>query len=136
MVFITVKGKPVNLHNLRSRHFNPLLKAAGLPSAIVLYDLRHTCATLLLLAGENPKIVSERLGHSSIHARRVQPRPAYHATERRREIRFTVIRGLVIDMYTKTYTISQDRPLLRVACSSKSPSYQGFSWWAVTGSNR
>ncbi|HSF18300.1 MAG TPA: tyrosine-type recombinase/integrase, partial [Vicinamibacteria bacterium] len=31
-----------------------------------LYDLRHTCATLLLLAGENPKVVSERLGHASI----------------------------------------------------------------------
>lgn len=31
-----------------------------------LYDLRHTHATLLLLAGVHPKIVSERLGHSSI----------------------------------------------------------------------
>ena len=31
-----------------------------------LYDLRHSCATLLLLAGENPKVVSERLGHASI----------------------------------------------------------------------
>jgi integrase len=31
-----------------------------------MYNLRHTCATLLLLAGENPKVVSERLGHASI----------------------------------------------------------------------
>ena len=31
-----------------------------------LYDLRHSCATLLLAAGENPKVVSERLGHASI----------------------------------------------------------------------
>jgi integrase len=31
-----------------------------------MYDLRHSCATLLLRAGENPKIVSERLGHSSV----------------------------------------------------------------------
>ena len=31
-----------------------------------MYDLRHTCATMLLGAGEHPKIVSERLGHSSI----------------------------------------------------------------------
>ena len=31
-----------------------------------LYDLRHTCATLLLLAGENPKVVGERLGHASV----------------------------------------------------------------------
>ena len=30
------------------------------------YDLRHTCATLLLLAGENAKVVSERLGHTDV----------------------------------------------------------------------
>ena len=29
------------------------------------YDLRHTCATLLLAGGENVKVVSERLGHAS-----------------------------------------------------------------------
>jgi len=34
---------------------------------IRLYDLRHTCATLLLSADVNPKIVSERLGHASIN---------------------------------------------------------------------
>jgi integrase len=31
-----------------------------------LYDLRHTCATLLLTRGVHPKIVSDVLGHSSI----------------------------------------------------------------------
>ena len=31
-----------------------------------MYDLQHTTATLLLSAGENPKVVSERLGHASI----------------------------------------------------------------------
>ncbi len=31
-----------------------------------LYDLRHTCATLMLVAGVNPKVVSERLGHASV----------------------------------------------------------------------
>jgi integrase len=30
------------------------------------YDLRHSCATLLLAVGENPKVVSERLGHASV----------------------------------------------------------------------
>lgn len=30
------------------------------------HDLRHSCATLLLKAGIHPKIVQERLGHSSI----------------------------------------------------------------------
>jgi integrase len=32
----------------------------------MLIILRHTCATLLLVADENPKVVSEWLGHSSI----------------------------------------------------------------------
>ncbi|MGC2238421.1 MAG: tyrosine-type recombinase/integrase [Pyrinomonadaceae bacterium] len=40
--------------------------AAGLDKlGFVLYSLRHTCATLLMVSEENPKIVSERLGHSS-----------------------------------------------------------------------
>jgi len=38
---------------------------ANLPDTLRLYDLRHSCATLLLSAGETPK-VSERLGHASI----------------------------------------------------------------------
>ncbi len=41
------------------------MRKAGLPH-IRLHDLRHTHATLLLSAGVHPKIVSERLGHSSI----------------------------------------------------------------------
>ncbi len=44
--------------------------ATGMPLsetfAFRLYDLRHTCATLRLAANVNPKIVSERLGHSTI----------------------------------------------------------------------
>ena len=42
-----------------------LAKRVGLP-ALTMYALRHTCATLLLLANVNPKVVSERLGHSTI----------------------------------------------------------------------
>jgi integrase len=30
------------------------------------HDLRHTSATLALTAGIHPKIVSERLGHSTV----------------------------------------------------------------------
>jgi integrase len=33
---------------------------------IRLHDLRHTHATLYLRAGVHPKIVSERLGHTTI----------------------------------------------------------------------
>jgi integrase len=35
-------------------------------SGFRLYDLRHTCATLLLLAEVPAKVVSERLGHSTV----------------------------------------------------------------------
>jgi integrase len=42
------------------------LNGAKLPATLRLYDLRHSCATLLLAANENPKVVSERLGHASI----------------------------------------------------------------------
>jgi len=39
--------------------------SAGLPP-IRLHDLRHTHATLALSAGVHPKVVSERLGHSTV----------------------------------------------------------------------
>lgn len=66
LVFATSTGTPLDQINLSRRHFKPILKAAGLSSEFRMYDLRHSCATLLLAAGENPKVVSERLGHASI----------------------------------------------------------------------
>ncbi len=66
LVFTAENGEPIHHSNFRIRHFKPLVKKAGLPEDLRLYDLRHTCATLLLVAGENPKVVSERLGHASI----------------------------------------------------------------------
>lgn len=66
LVFASSDGTPLNERNLVQRHFKPILKAAGLPKEIRMYDLRHTCATLLLSQEVNPKVVSERLGHASI----------------------------------------------------------------------
>lgn len=77
-VFATPFGKPLDQGNLRSRNFQVIMEAAELGEweregkgrtftlTYRVYDLRHTCATLLLLAGENPKVVSERLGHASV----------------------------------------------------------------------
>ncbi|MFW5934055.1 MAG: site-specific integrase [Actinomycetota bacterium] len=45
--------------------FRRAVRKAGVPR-IRFHDLRHTHATLLLRAGINPKVVSERLGHSSV----------------------------------------------------------------------
>ena len=65
-IFPSKAGTPLDVRNLASKHFKPTLTKAGLPSKFRLYDLRHTHATLLLLAGVNPKIVSERLGHAGV----------------------------------------------------------------------
>jgi integrase len=64
LVVCTGRGTPVNPNNV-SRSFEALVKAAGL-RRIRVHDLRHTSATLLLLAGTPAKVVSERLGHASI----------------------------------------------------------------------
>lgn len=66
LVFASNEGTPIMMRNLLRRHFKPILKRANIAQHIRLYDLRHTCASLLLAANEHPKVVSERLGHASI----------------------------------------------------------------------
>jgi integrase len=67
LVFATEIGTPFYIENLRNRDFKKTIKAIGLSeNALTLYGLRHTCATLLLIAGINPKVVAERLGHTSV----------------------------------------------------------------------
>ena len=66
LVFTNEFGRPLDLKNIRTRNFARILKAAGLDSEFRVYDLRHSMATIMLANGENPKIVSERLGHASI----------------------------------------------------------------------
>ena len=55
LVFATEIGTPILTSNLTRRHFKPILRKAGLPKTIRLYDLRHTCATLLLQANTSPR---------------------------------------------------------------------------------
>ncbi len=64
-VFSHANGKPFHPSRV-TEAFGQTIKQSTLPH-IRLHDLRHTHATLLLKAGINPKIVSERLGHASIH---------------------------------------------------------------------
>lgn len=86
LVFPAKNGNPLDHNRVRNRGYNSTLKAAEayaiqaakdagtfddtMPDKYQFnfrfYDLRHTCATLLLQAGINPKVVAERLGHSSI----------------------------------------------------------------------
>jgi integrase len=64
LVFPDTEGNYLRRPNVARRSFFPILQRAGLPR-IRFHDLRHTAATLLLLANEHVKVVSERLGHST-----------------------------------------------------------------------
>ncbi len=63
-VFTQFEGRPLHVNTIIPR-FHKLTDRAGLPR-IRFHDLRHTSATLSLAAGTHPKVVQERLGHSSI----------------------------------------------------------------------
>lgn len=63
-VFIRPDGSPLNPSAV-TLAFRRILRKAGLKD-IRIHDLRHTHATLMLKAGVNPKVVSERLGHASV----------------------------------------------------------------------
>lgn len=65
LVFPSTAGTPLDYRNV-ARAFKDLLKRASLPPTVRLYDLRHTCATLLLARNVHPKYVQELLGHASI----------------------------------------------------------------------
>ena len=65
LVFPTTTGTTTSGTNLLGHHFKPLLKRAELPNTR-LHDLRHTCATILLMAGKHPKFVQEMFGHANI----------------------------------------------------------------------
>ena len=64
LVFCNYDGKPL-LPNTVTHNWIKLVRKAGL-DGIRLHDARHTHASLMLKQGVHPKIVQERLGHSSI----------------------------------------------------------------------
>jgi len=63
-VFTTRWGTPP-APRFVARSFKRILRLADLPHTRV-YDLWHTCATLLLVQGVHPRVVMEILGHSPI----------------------------------------------------------------------
>lgn len=66
LVFTSPDGAPLRNGNFRRRIWYPAVEQAGLPAGLRIHDLRHTCASLLIAAGANPKVVQVHLGHSSI----------------------------------------------------------------------
>ena len=64
LVFATVEGKPLNPPSV-SRDFKRITKKAGIENCRF-HDLRHSFASLMLLRGAKPKVISEALGHASV----------------------------------------------------------------------
>lgn len=64
LIFPSMIGTPMDPTNLTHFH-GELIGKIGLPK-IRFHDLRHTAATLMLQEGIHPKVVQERLGHSTI----------------------------------------------------------------------
>jgi integrase len=63
-VFTSPAGTPLDPRNL-TRDFESVLGKAKLRK-IRFHDLRHTCASLLLALGVQPRVIMETLGHSGI----------------------------------------------------------------------
>jgi len=64
LVFSHLEGKPL-LPNTVTHAWIKLVRRTGM-KGIRLHDARHTHASIMLKQGTHPKIVQERLGHSSI----------------------------------------------------------------------
>ena len=63
-MFSDKAGKPL-IGARVSRRFKETIEKVDVPE-ISFHEMRHTHATLLLLAGVSPKVVQERLGHSNV----------------------------------------------------------------------
>jgi len=64
LVFSNIEGKPIDPCVL-THAFGRIVARARL-KGIRFHDLRHTFASLMLLRGAKPKVISEALGHSSV----------------------------------------------------------------------
>lgn len=63
-VFHSRHGNPIDSVNFANRVWYPLLRFLGLAKRTP-YQTRHTAATLMLAAGENPEWIAHMLGHST-----------------------------------------------------------------------
>src|SRR5713226_9133122 len=64
LIFANRAGGPTQARHA-IRQFHDALAQAGL-RRVRFHDLRHSCATLLLVQGVSPRVVMEVLGHSEI----------------------------------------------------------------------
>jgi integrase len=65
LISCTDGGAPIT-PNAADAAYRTLRRMAGIPETVRLHDLRHTHASFLIAAGENAKVVQERLGHKRV----------------------------------------------------------------------
>ena len=65
LIFANPTGGVLRPSNFNTLVFKPLLERARLPRSTRCYDLRHTCATLLLSRGVDVVSVQRLLDHAS-----------------------------------------------------------------------
>jgi hypothetical protein len=65
LVFPSQRGHLLNDDNFRHRIFRPAVRRTKL-TGMRFYDLRHTYAALMVVAGAHPKYLQAQMGHSSI----------------------------------------------------------------------
>jgi integrase len=64
LVFTSIDNEPLNA-SVIAHNFHKIAIRAGL-TGVRFHDLRHTFASLMLLRGAKPKVISEALGHASV----------------------------------------------------------------------
>lgn len=114
-MFPNTLGEPLYDYRLR-KVLKSIVEEMGLdPALYSLYAMRHTMATLLLARNVNPKVVSERLGHSTVKVTldtysHVMPSLQVEATD--------IIREAIFGEAVSADTQAQAGPILCDASSS------------------
>jgi integrase len=64
LLFTGPKGGMLR-RSFAARTFTPAVAAAGLDPALTFHGLRHVATSLMVEAGEHPRVIQQRLGHAS-----------------------------------------------------------------------
>lgn len=65
-IFPAPEGGPIRRTTWVRRFWQPALEAADIEGSIGTHVLRHSQVSLLIAQGEHPKVIADRLGHTSV----------------------------------------------------------------------
>lgn len=66
LIFPAPEGGPIRRNSWTYRFWKPALERARLEKDLGTHSLRHSQVALLIAQGEHPKVIADRLGHSSV----------------------------------------------------------------------